>query len=138
MLARSERVADYANFAKQVTATSILESLVMATPVDTSKALSNWQLATTNPVNHPIEAYAPGRYGSTAALSMLATLRAGDVIAAQSRPGQEIVISNVVDYIHELAYEDKSYQASAGWVERSVVAGKWRAVSKLRATKGLL
>lgn len=111
---------------KKSVANRILERLVMATPVDTSQALSNWQVATvaTGPVAAAIGAYVVGFHGSSEAASTAATLAVGTKLIVAAPPAGPIVLSNVVDYIEDLAYPPyKSPQATYDWVSQSIALG---------------
>lgn len=104
------------------TAWAILSQLSVNTPVDTSRALSNWQVSLGRPFMYDIGPYAPGKHGSTEATSreqMLATAR---YLLSYRKPGQTIFISNNVPYIRRLN-EGHSRQAAAGFVERAVAHG---------------
>ncbi len=125
---RAVAVAGLANEYKKHVAFRVLEQLVMATPVDTSQALSNWQVAnaSTGPITAPIPAYAEGIWGSTAGVSSAAAIRAGAAVIrlTPKMPGMPVVVSNVVDYIGELAYPPyKSPQASGDWVGLASAVG---------------
>ena len=110
---------------KKIVAQRVHERIVMETPVDTSQALSNWQIATatTGAVDNPIPAFVVGKGGSSEMASIIAT-RAAAAIVLQTAPiGYPISISNVVDYIGDLAYRDKSIQATGDWVGRAMIMG---------------
>lgn len=104
------------------TAWAILNNLAVNTPVDTSRALSNWQVSLDRPFVYDIGAYSPGHHGSTESVSreqMLATAR---YLLSHRRPGQRIFISNNVPYIRRLN-DGHSRQAAAGFIERAVAVG---------------
>lgn len=81
---------------------AILKDLVNVTPVDTSKAESNWQVSIAAPVVSDIPAYLEGKRGSTASASADAAIAAGEAVLARKKPGQTLYISNVTPYIAEL------------------------------------
>lgn len=89
-------------------AAAILQDLVYATPVDTSKALSNWQVNLDQPPATDIPAYSVGTRGSTRQASAAQTLAAGASVLAARKPGQKIFISNLTPYIGKLDSGDGS------------------------------
>lgn len=76
----------------------ILDRVVAGTRVDTGKAVSNWRVGIGQPTRAVIEPYSPGEKGSTASANRTAALAAGRARIASKKPGQEIFISNNVDY----------------------------------------
>lgn len=85
-------------------AIAVLKYLVNTTPVDTSQALSNWEVSTAGPVYHvnSLPPYVPGSGGSTKTASAQEALRVGMAIIATKKPGQKLYISNSVPYIEKL------------------------------------
>lgn len=112
-----------ANSAKIRVAETILGDLVYVTPVDTSQALSNWQVRINQPVEAQIKPYYAGSKGSTRSASAAEALNVGKRIAATAKPGEPIFISNVLPYIKRLN-DGHSKQQPAGFVERSVLLGR--------------
>lgn len=104
-------------------AETILVDLVIVTPVDTSNALSNWQIGLGRAVPAPIPPWFPGSLGSTEAQSENAAIFEGNYRLRLKKPGQPIYISNLVDYIVDLN-RGSSMQAPSGFVERAVMKGK--------------
>lgn len=114
------------------TADAIVSDLVNVTPVDTSQALSNWQVSVGSPVNGSIPPYVPGEGGSTQGLSASAALAEARAMLKTKKPGQVIYISNVLRYIQRLN-DGSSKQAPAGFVERAVLLGRrYLATAKLK------
>lgn len=111
-------------------ATVILTDLVAVTPVDTSKAISNWQVSLGSPSHIILPPYVPGKGGSTALASKDAALAVGKQIIEAKGPEQALFISNALPYIRRLN-EGWSKQAPAGFVERAILLG--RLVSEGRA-----
>lgn len=109
-------------------ALTVLGELTVRTPVDTSKASSNWQVRTNSPVDNEIDAYFIGKSGSTAQSSVDAAYLAGVEQLSSKKPGETIYISNVTKYI-EYLNDGSSYQAPAGFVERAVMVGNEKAKS---------
>jgi hypothetical protein len=105
------------------TADTIVSDLVNVTPVDTSQALSNWQVSLVSPVNGSIPPYVPGEGGSTQGISAAAALAEARAMLKTKKPGQVIYISNVLRYIQRLN-DGSSKQAPAGFVERAVLLGR--------------
>jgi len=111
------------NEAVKKTAIVVDQAVVLATPADTGRARSNWQVAVGVPIRTEIEPYAPG-----SALGVSESGNAGGAIAqgqlaVKGRlPGQPIYISNNLEYIVPLN-EGHSQQAAAGFVEKAIQAG---------------
>lgn len=101
----------------------ILNDLLTVTPVDTSKALSNWQASLDVEPDTILPAYYPGAFGSTAIISREAALEAAQKIFAAKKPGQRLYISNLLPYIRRLN-DGSSDQAPAGFIERAVLLGR--------------
>ncbi len=111
--------------AKQV-AFNVAVDLISVTPVDTSNALSNWQVSLNEPVSKEINPYFPGLFGSTESQSENAAFSAAKSILDQKKPGEVIFISNVVDYIVDLD-RGSSRQEPSGFVYRAVALGRSQA-----------
>lgn len=101
----------------------IHKDLVLVTPVDTSKALSNWQLSIQAPLPLYLPPYVPGSQGSTQEESAQMALNQGEQQLADKKPGMPIYLVNNAPYIRRLN-EGYSQQAPAGFVERSVLLGR--------------
>lgn len=102
-----------------------LVQLVNTTPVDTSQALSNWQvvMGDANEVE-PIPAHEPGRMGSTQAESAEVAVAAGSVALQEfTESGVPIHIMNVLDYIVGLD-QGNSRQAPNGFVDAAMIVMK--------------
>ena len=99
-------------------ALSLVEELADVTPVDTSKALSNWQVGLGQPVQSEIEARYFGSKGSTELISEDATVIAARIALRAKKPGQKIYISNLAKYIVDLD-GGSSLQEPAGFVKRA-------------------
>lgn len=98
-------------------------NLIQDTPVDTSKALSNWQVRIGGPATGEIEAHSPGKFGSTVGASSSTARALAEAAIKARRPGQAIYITNNLDYIKELN-QGSSRQAPAGFVEVAVLRAK--------------
>ena len=90
------------------------------TPVDTSKALSNWQITLDTPNAHEVDAHYPGSKKSTYSASAEATRQAATASLRAKKPGQVIFVSNPAPYIRELNYLGTSKQSPAHFVEEAV------------------
>lgn len=101
----------------------LVDTVVWRTPVDTSKALSNWQVTLTAPAYNTIPPHAPGYHGYTQFQSAQAAIAAVERVLSTKKPGQTIFISNNVHYIRKLN-NGFSRQAPAGFVEASVLVAR--------------
>lgn len=104
-------------------ARAIVRDLVTVTPVDSSKALSNWQVALGSKAGGRLEPYFYGDRGSTQETSAAAALAAAELVFKQKKPGQSIIITNNLPYIRRLN-DGYSKQAPAGFVERAELIGR--------------
>ena len=105
-------------------ATVMLEQLVYTTPVDTSKAESNWQVSIGTPAaGGALPPFYPGVKGSTAEASAQAAIDAGMAVLKTKQPGETIYISNVTPYIKALN-GGSSRQAAPGFIERAILVGR--------------
>lgn len=121
--ALSSSVDKEANRIKCEVALAIVGDLAFKTPVDTSKALSNWRVSLERPGALAIPPHFPGEHGSTQKSSAQATIEAAKKTLANAKPGKPIFISNVLPYIVRLN-QGYSRQAPAGFVERSILIGR--------------
>lgn len=103
--------------------TTIVNDLAHVTPVDTSQAISNWQVGIGEAPGGNISPHFPGRHGSTYGPSSQQTIEEALAILKGKRPGQVIYLSNGLLYITRLN-EGSSAQAPAGFVERGVLLGR--------------
>lgn len=102
------------NFAK-----TILFLLVERTPVDTSKALSNWIVGLGKQKDRKIEAHKIGVSGSTQSISAGVTMSLGGAIIQRAKVGEIVYITNNVDYI-ELLNMGYSTQAERHYIQHCV------------------
>lgn len=107
---------------------ALIEELTDNTPVDTSKALSNWLLSLDEPLLMDLDAYHEGIFGSTALASKAEVMKHAHTIAARKKPGETIYINNAAPYIMDLE-RGSSTQAPNGFKDQSI----FRARSKLPA-----
>lgn len=113
-----------ASTAAIVASKRLLERLWADTPVDTSKALSNWLVGLGSPSKYSREAYVPGFAGYTATASTAAARMVAFSVLDKKKPGQTIFIANNVDYIIRLN-EGYSRQAPAGYIENAIFIVKY-------------
>ena len=95
-------------------AVAINQAVVLSTPVDTGRARANWRVGLGDPVRLVREETDQGGLG---------TIGENNARIRQRRPGQDVYISNNVEYIQFLN-EGSSAQAPAGFVERAVAVGR--------------
>lgn len=114
-------------------ALTIVNDLVYVTPVDTSQAISNWQVELNSPVDSKISPHFPGLLGSTANASAVAAYQLAKSILETKKPGEKIYISNVLPYINKLN-DGSSTQQARGFVQRAVLLGRLQ-VEKLKVLK---
>lgn len=112
-----------ANEVAKAVARAVIKDLLPATPVDITRALSNWIPSHDAPANYSILPYVPGHLGSTRGASISAALAEAMSAISDKRPGRPIFFTNNVDYIG-LLNAGSSKQAPAGFVERSVLVGR--------------
>lgn len=101
----------------------LVRELVTRTPVDTSKALSNWLVSLEDPVLVDLDAYYPGNFGSTATASQNEVIAFAKLQLAKKKAGVPIYVSNSADYIRALD-EGSSSQAPAGFTKQSVMVAR--------------
>lgn len=123
MRAAAKAVDKDASDAACEVAMAIVTDLAHRTPVDTSKALSNWRVSLGQPGALAVPPHVPGQHGSTQDASAAATIAAAKAVLANKKPGQVIWISNVLPYIRRLN-DGYSKQAPAGFVERAILIGR--------------
>lgn len=102
---------------------AIHESLVLATPVDTGRARSNWQVSTGAPINYSILPYAPGKgmwIDETA--NARAAIAQGRQATENIENVNEVFIVNNVLYVPSLN-QGSSQQQAPMFVERSLDDG---------------
>lgn len=119
----ADGVGTIASDAAVKVAEAIINDLAHVTPVDTSQAISNWQVGIADRPETPIGPHYPGERGSTYSASASETVADAEAKFKTKKPGQTIYISNVLRYIGRLN-EGSSTQAPAGFVERAVLLGR--------------
>lgn len=131
-----ETVKKRANVVKQKIAKEVLKELVYTTPVDTSKALSNWQVGLLRPIQVSSGPLYEGYHGSTEESSSQITYAVGQTIINVSRFGEPIFISNHADFdsgepgltvaldAGEIEYRDDQSRPNTNFVADAIAAGR--------------
>lgn len=104
-------------------AIAIVTDLANKTPVDTSNALSNWQVTLDSPATSEIPPHFPGSGGNTQRASVAQTIANAIKVLESKKPGQKIYITNNAPYIRRLN-DGYSAQQPAGFVERAALIGR--------------
>lgn len=91
-------------------AVELTTDLAIATPVDSGRALSNWQAGLIRQRDY-IEAYFPGKYGSTRSENVQAVQSRARNNVRNRRLGKAIYVSNNAPYIKRLDEDGHSQQA---------------------------
>lgn len=99
---------------------TILQELVVDTPVDVGTAKSNWQVNIAVPASGVLPAYNPGHKGSTGTQNARDAFDAGRAALSQYTHGSAVHITNNLDYISDLN-EGTSRQAPPGYVQDAVL-----------------
>lgn len=95
------------------------QAVVMATPVDTGRARSNWISEANNSSEQIIEAYTPGEQGNTAAANTQSALDQAEQVISGYRAGDSLHLTNNLPYIQALN-DGSSAQAPANFVEIAI------------------
>lgn len=99
---------------------AMLKELVSVTPVDTSEALSNWQIGIGSRPPAAIPPYFAGRRGSTRGASSAKAIAEGVSELSFKEPGQTVYLSNTAKHIVELD-GGSSTQFAGGFVTRALI-----------------
>ena len=108
--------------AKRV-ALTIVGELAYKTPVDTSQALSNWDVTLNEPARGKHGPYVGGKQGSSYRASAAETVAAAKRALELKKPGAVIYITNNQPYINRLN-SGYSAQAPAGFIEAAILVGR--------------
>lgn len=133
MKKRGARVATRVDAVVRETALAADQTVVLATPVDTGRARSNWQVQLNGPVDTARDAYVDGAEGSTRGQNAQAAIEQARAVISGYNGSKDraIHITNNLPYIGRLN-EGSSAQAPAGFVEEAVhVAAETIRKSKL-------
>lgn len=123
-----KRIGDNADRATRRCAIAVDAAVVIATPVDTGRARSNWQVELNQPAEGTRDALdRSGQSAINEGKTKIAAYKGGG-------PGAEIHITNNLPYIGKLN-EGHSAQAPAAFVEKAVMVGI-NAVKDVKLTVG--
>lgn len=111
------------NETKKQVAWAMADRLITDTPVDTSRAESNWQIGLGSPVPNEIPPHFPGEHGSTDAQSQAEARNLAQQRIVQSKPGEPLYLSNATPYIVKLD-QGSSMQAPAGFTHTALAIGR--------------
>lgn len=120
---KSKDIAKAASDLAVGTALTIVGDLAIKTPVDTSKAISNWQVDLNKAPDNTIAPHYPGSDGSTFSASAGETLSKAKLTLRNKKPGDFIYITNNLPYIKRLN-DGYSKQEPAGFAERAILLGR--------------
>lgn len=128
---RGRQVEAGANRIKREVALIADREVVLATPVDTGRARSNWIVSLQAPILAEREPYAPGEgLGISERANAQGAIDQGKDRINAAKPGQTIFISNNVYYIGFLN-DGTSAQAARGFVQTAVM----QAVGSVRGAR---
>lgn len=119
----SEKIEPTVKRATDKVAIAIVKTAAAKTPVDTTKALSNWQIGLGGSPNGVLAARIPGTGGSTRLASIASTVVAAELDLQPRRVGIDIYVSNNAPYIDDLNNGTISQQPG-GFVEAAELAGQ--------------
>lgn len=125
MDALATRIAEDSNQRAVNAAEAILKDLVfVATPVDTSTALSNWQVGLGAPDAQYRFPFFAGEKGSTRGQSAQAAYAEGVKKLQAKKPGETIYISNATPYIKQLDEGSSAqFRFPGGFKARAAIVG---------------
>lgn len=128
-----KRVEDNADRLTRKVALAVDAAVVIATPVDTGRARSNWQVSLGEAASGTREAFSEGKDRSTESANTQAALEEGKAVISEYKGGTDIHITNNLPYIGRLN-EGWSAQAPSAFVEKAVLVG----VAAVQGAGGLL
>lgn len=123
LIAIAERTEKNATLHMRRLALIIDRNVVLATPVDTGRARSNWIVSVVASTDEVREPFAPTKGGGIGESSNAqGAIRQAENAVRHAKPGQTIFINNNLPYIAELN-NGTSAQAPRGFVRTSVLIG---------------
>lgn len=130
----ADKAGQIGDAATKAASQEVLFHLVRDTPVDTGKAISNWQVGIGDAPTEELEAYVPSDWGSTATPNRAAALSAGirQIKGYKSGEGKAVHIVNNAKHIDSLN-RGHSKQAPRNFVQMAVLAGR-KAVQNVRVS----
>lgn len=117
---RAEALPGLANTVAIEATEATLRDLVAVTPVDTSEAISNWQVGINQRPPAQIPPHTMGRRGSSRAASMAESISLGEAELAAKQPGETIFLSNTAKHIVDLD-RGTSAQFAGGFIPRALI-----------------
>lgn len=129
-----ERIPVAVNEATKEVAIEILSVAASNTPVDTTKAISNWQIGVGSAPSGVVPPHVPGSAGSTKGQSLAITVDKGKAKLVNRKVGSDIHVTNNADHIDGL--NDGTISKQPGqFVQKAELAGTIKiANTKLRLT----
>jgi len=120
---RSDRFEKNAGGIVKDAAWASLSAMVADTPIDTSRAVSNWLVTRDGPSADFIPAHVPGKKGSTASLSVAETLAHGraEIEMFDIRRDRDLFITNNTPYLR--FNQGSALTASGQRAARSALVG---------------
>lgn len=92
--------------------------LIYETPVDTSRALSNWQVSYGVASSSKLDAYKLGEQGSTKQYSASRAYKQAQSIIRRTPPKIDLYVSHNLSYIHALNAGSSKQQPTVNFIER--------------------
>lgn len=103
---------------------AVSRELVESTPVDTGRAITNWDAAVGRvPIGYRPTAAVPGQGGDTREANVASALSRMLSAISQYRVGKSVNITNSAPYINKLN-AGSSLQAPAGFIEAAIQRGR--------------
>ncbi|MFQ1018071.1 hypothetical protein [Gilliamella sp. BG7] len=99
---------------------AVIDELTDITPVDTSNAMSNWQVSINGQITDQNVAFYFGSKGSTKHLSKMAVVNSALNALKERKFGDKIYIQNNASYIKKLD-EGGSQQFAGGFVPKALI-----------------
>jgi hypothetical protein len=103
---------------------AVVDEVVNRTPIDTSRARTNWQTIIGGPATAEVP-FVMGAAGSTASQAYQRAMASAEAATKAVRLGNRVWVSNCVPYIHELN-KGTSQQAPPNFVDHAADAAKVR------------
>lgn len=113
---RAAAVSDFGSARSKRITMAVIKYLAYNTPVDTSRALSNWLVTVGERAMAARGAFFVGSAGSTQSASAQNTILFAQAALENKKPGESIYISNLLPYIRKLNDGTHSTQPG-GFVE---------------------
>jgi len=120
MRRKAEQVPEIGNRLSIAGTRAMLRELVEITPVDTSEAISNWQVGVGVAPPTPLPPHVFGRRGSSRGASSTRSIDEGEAALAMKKPGQRVYLSNTAAHIVDLD-RGSSTQFAGGFVSRALI-----------------